>query len=203
MGGSLCHTRVDGSARQYISRNLKSDVSISINTVNMVSCSLATSWFPRRLRGKESACQCRRCMFNLWVRKTPWKRAWQPTPVFLPGGFHGQRSLGGCAVHGVAESETVEHSTVAAHPSLSCFQIQRWKIGILNIGTLKFQTSYFDHLYWQQIYLLWICLYTLKQPKIFCKSLGKIVWWVGWLGKKLNDAIWDYKKSETSGFLIP
>ena len=46
MGGSLCHTRVDGSARQYISRNLKSDVSISINTVNMVSCSLATSWFP-------------------------------------------------------------------------------------------------------------------------------------------------------------
>ena len=31
--------------------------------------------------------------FNLWVRKFPWKRAWQPTPVFLPGGSHGQRSL--------------------------------------------------------------------------------------------------------------
>ena len=119
MDGSLCHTRVDRSARQYISRNLKSDVSISINTVNMVSCSLATSWFPRWLRGKESACQCRRCMFNLWVRKTPWERAWQPTPVFLPGGFHGQRSLGGCAVHRIAESETTGHSTVAAASKFS------------------------------------------------------------------------------------
>ena len=30
-----------------------------------------------------------------WVRKIPWRRKWQPTPVFLPGGFHGQRSLAG------------------------------------------------------------------------------------------------------------
>ena len=150
----------------------------------MVSSSLATFWFPRWLRGRESACQCRRRMFYLWVRKTPWKRAWQPTPVFLPGGFHGQRSLE-AAVHGIAELETAEHRIVAAHPSLSCLQIQWWKIGMLNIGTLKFQPSYFDHLYWQQIYLLWTCLYPLKQPKIFCKSLGKLVWWVRWLRKKI------------------
>jgi len=31
--------------------------------------------------------------FHPWVRKTPWRRAWQPTPVFLPGKSHGQRSL--------------------------------------------------------------------------------------------------------------
>ena len=31
-----------------------------------------------------------------WVGKIPWKRAWQPTPVFLPGESHGQRSLAGC-----------------------------------------------------------------------------------------------------------
>ena len=30
-----------------------------------------------------------------WVRKIPWKRTWQPTPVFLPGESHGQRSLAG------------------------------------------------------------------------------------------------------------
>ena len=42
--------------------------------------------------GKESACQCRRCGFDPWVRKTPWRRAWQPTPVCLPGESHGQRS---------------------------------------------------------------------------------------------------------------
>jgi len=35
----------------------------------------------------------KRCEFSPWVRKIPWRRAWQPTPVFLPGEFHGQRSL--------------------------------------------------------------------------------------------------------------
>ena len=45
------------------------------------------------VRGKESTCQCRRCEFDPWVRKIPWRRRWQPTPVFLPGESHGQRSL--------------------------------------------------------------------------------------------------------------
>ena len=39
------------------------------------------------------------------VGKTPWRRAWQPTPVFLPGEFHGQRSRGATA-HRVAKSRT-------------------------------------------------------------------------------------------------
>ena len=33
---------------------------------------------------KESACQCKRRGFDPWVGKIPWKRAWQPIPVFLP-----------------------------------------------------------------------------------------------------------------------
>ena len=41
--------------------------------------------FPWCLSGKESACQCRRHGFDPWVRKIPWRRKWQPTPVFLPG----------------------------------------------------------------------------------------------------------------------
>ena len=49
-------------------------------------------WWPS---GKESACQCRRCRCNSWVRKIPWRSKWQPTPVFLPGKTHGQRSLAG------------------------------------------------------------------------------------------------------------
>ena len=40
--------------------------------------------------------------------KDPWRRAWQPTPVFLPGGFHGQRSLAGCSPWGRKESDTTE-----------------------------------------------------------------------------------------------
>ena len=49
-------------------------------------------------RGKELTCQRRRqktCGFDPWVEKIPWRRKWQPTPVFLPGESHGQRSLTG------------------------------------------------------------------------------------------------------------
>ena len=42
---------------------------------------------------KLSSCQCKRCRFDPWVGKIPWRRKWQPTPVFLPGESHGQRSL--------------------------------------------------------------------------------------------------------------
>ena len=59
---------------------------------------------PQWLSGKESACQCRRHKFNPWVRKIPWRRKWQPTPTFLPGKFHGPRSL--ATVHGIAKSWT-------------------------------------------------------------------------------------------------
>ena len=48
--------------------------------------------------GKEPGCQCRRCKksgFDPWIGKIPWRRVWQPTPVFLPGESHGQRSLAG------------------------------------------------------------------------------------------------------------
>ena len=40
-----------------------------------------------------------------WVRKIPWRRKWQPTPIFLSGKFHGQRSLA-ATVHGIKESQT-------------------------------------------------------------------------------------------------
>ena len=39
--------------------------------------------------GKESAHQYRRCRFDPWVWKIPWRRKWQPIPVFLPGKSHG------------------------------------------------------------------------------------------------------------------
>ena len=48
---------------------------------------------PGWLSGKESAHQCRRLGIDPWVRKIPWSRKWQTTPVFLPGDSHGQGSL--------------------------------------------------------------------------------------------------------------
>ena len=44
---------------------------------------------------KRICLQCRRPRFDSWVRKILWRRKWQPTPVFLPGESHGQRSLTG------------------------------------------------------------------------------------------------------------
>ena len=52
-------------------------------------------WLPWWLSGEESTCQCRGPRFYPWVGKVPWRRKWQPTPVFLPGKSHGQRSLVG------------------------------------------------------------------------------------------------------------
>ena len=52
--------------------------------------------FPGGASSKETACRCRRhkrYWFDPWVRKIPWKRAQQPTPVFLHGESHGQRRL--------------------------------------------------------------------------------------------------------------
>ena len=50
--------------------------------------------FPKH-RGKQSACQSRRRRFDPWVSSILWMRKWQPTPVFLLGDSHGQRSLVG------------------------------------------------------------------------------------------------------------
>ena len=48
---------------------------------------------PWWLSGKEPSCQCRKHGFHLWVRTIPWRRKWQPTPVFLPGKSQGQKHL--------------------------------------------------------------------------------------------------------------
>ena len=47
---------------------------------------------------QEPSCQCRRgkrCRFDCWVGKIPWRRKWQLSLIFLPGKFHGERSLMG------------------------------------------------------------------------------------------------------------
>ena len=46
------------------------------------------------------------CLFDRWVGKIPWSRRWQPTPVFLLGKSHEQRSRMGYIVHGATKSQT-------------------------------------------------------------------------------------------------
>ena len=61
--------------------------------------------------------QCRRPGFDPWVRKIPWRREQLPIPVFLPGEFHGQRSLAGYSPWGRKEADTTEW---LAHTFLIC-----------------------------------------------------------------------------------
>ena len=82
-------------------------------------------WPHRWCIGKESSCQIRwhmRCRFDPCIRKTPWRRKWQPTPVFLPGESHGQRSLADKrSLWGHKESDTTKQMsthTAQQHSSL-------------------------------------------------------------------------------------
>ena len=72
------------------------------------------NWTEHGASGKESACQCRRhkrCRFDPCVGKIPWRRKLQPTPVFLSGKSHGQRSLVGYSPWGYKELDMNEHPT--------------------------------------------------------------------------------------------
>ena len=60
------------------------------------------------LSGKISTCQYRRPGFSPWVRRIPWRRKWQPTPVFLPGESYGPRNLVGCSPQGHKELVTTK-----------------------------------------------------------------------------------------------
>ena len=96
------------------------------------------------LSGKESSCQCRRCGFDPWVRKIPWRRKWWPTPLFLPGKSHRQRSQVGYSPWGRKESDTMKRlyrrqsrllypSAVSGHPR--CFPVLAFvSTAALNIG---------------------------------------------------------------------
>ena len=79
-----------------------------------IAGSYGSSGLPRWLSGKESACNSGEAgdkgqeVQDPWVKKFPWRRAWQPTPVFLPGESHGQRSLAGYSLWSGEESDTTE-----------------------------------------------------------------------------------------------
>ena len=76
-----------------------------------ISQSMERLGFPGDASSKEPDRHCRRhkrCGFDPWVRKIPWRRKWQPTPVFLPAESHGRRSLVGYSPQGLKELDTTE-----------------------------------------------------------------------------------------------
>ena len=79
-----------------ISEKKKCNPKVKLSPVPLDLRTLYSTWgFPGGASGKEPVCKCRRCRLDPWVRKIPWRRSWQPTPVFLPGEAQGERSLAG------------------------------------------------------------------------------------------------------------
>ena len=126
-------------------------ISNSLSQVNK-SCGL-----PRWLSHKEPTCQCRRCVFHPWVRKIPWRREWQPTPVFLPGKPHGQRSLAGYRPSG---GKWVQHDLATKQQpravELCCLKLLLW----LSVNLLDFL----------QIAQAWWGAYYFKRYRYLCFS---------------------------------
>ena len=89
---------------------------------------------------KESTCQCRKCRrpgFNPCIGKIPWKKAWPPTPVFMPGESHGQRSLmgyGPCSYKELDTTEATQHSVTSCTQS---FLVAQRKESPVNAGDAR------------------------------------------------------------------
>ena len=71
-------------------------------------------WFS----GKDSTCQCRRHMFDPWVRKIPLRKEWLSTPVFLPRESQGQRSLADYSPWGCKEPDMIEQLSMHTSPNV-------------------------------------------------------------------------------------
>ena len=107
--------------------------------------------------GDKSVClQCRKHGFDPWVRKIPWRRKWQPTPVLFPEKFHGWRSPIGYSPWGCKESDTTErfHLTLyiwTRHPvanlPIPCLLLSHKKFGTETSSNLvcRARISCFEH----------------------------------------------------------
>ena len=62
--------------------------------------------------------------FDPWVWKIPWRRKWQPTPVFLPGKFHGNWSLAGYNSWDHKEWDTTEQLSGNTQSLITAFGLQ-------------------------------------------------------------------------------
>ena len=114
--------------------------------------------------GKESTCQWRR---RRRQGKIPWRRAWQPTPVVLPGKFHGQRSLAGYSPRDCKESDVTEHIHIEIRWCLSNWLKGHFKNSFIDLFLLcwiffNFFIFYFIYflnfiLFFNFTILYWFC----------------------------------------------
>ena len=102
---------------------------------------------PKGLSGKESVCQCRRrrrCRFSPHVRKISWLRKWQPTPIFLPGKSHGQRTLVDYSPWGRKELDTTKQLHLLSLISLDFVHLIVYFPEDTHISTLNSSKQLFE-----------------------------------------------------------
>ena len=83
---------------------------------NFCRCNYPPVWLPWLLRWERICLPRGTPELETWVGNVPWRRKWQPTPVFLPGDFHGQRSPVGCSPWSCKESDMTERVGVMLCP---------------------------------------------------------------------------------------
>ena len=105
--------------------------------------------------------QCRRCQFDPWVGKIPWRRKWLLIPVFLPGKFHGQRSLEGYSPWGCKESDMTEHT---------CWITRRTKDQVSFSPQNRFSLTALHHLSLSSLELF------LTEVAVNCGSVTYLLW---------------------------
>ena len=123
-------------------------ISIAINRFNSITITLSPMTFfiqleqkfcnlygknrlPRLCTGKESTYQCRkhkRSGLDPWVKKIPWRKKWQPAPIFFPGRPHGQRNLVGYSPCSCKELDTIEWLITHTHTHTHALKHKRLQI---------------------------------------------------------------------------
>ena len=103
--------------------------------------------------------QCRRPGFDPWVRKSPWKRKWQPTPIFLPGKSRVQRNLAG--LQSVRRNSTTKMTTDLLFPILTGSPVPLTALTLISLLSfsllslnLLYKTLIHPHLSFHHIFLI-------------------------------------------------
>ena len=113
------------------------------------STSIQYRYNSKGLRQKWICLQFRKPRLSLWLRNIPWRREWLPTPVFLPGYFHGQRRLTGYSPWNPKESDTTKWLTLSwlqGKPNNSSSGYL-WRLGLEEISIFFFKVFHSDPLF--------------------------------------------------------
>ena len=104
--GEAAEMRFELSSLQLLSNVLSSDYFLSLREA------ISYTELPWWLRWSRICVQCRRFRFNSWVGKSPGRKEWLSTPVFLPGELHRQRNLESYSPWGHKESDATKQLTL-------------------------------------------------------------------------------------------